>query len=522
MAGTEPLKSIVIVGGGSAGWLSACYLQRALGDHVAITLIESSTILPVGVGESTLPTLGPTMAFLGFDEADWMPAVGATYKAAIRFRDWTYDAGSERKPEFFHPFIGRPEPRAMPFERPYLPQVEPGLSIIHYALRDRQSGMTDNLAERLTPGPELVRRCLSPRQFGEAEPAVSYGYHVDAGLLGGFLRDEAKHRGVRHIVDDVVDVVMSDPDRISHLLTKQGEALHADLFIDCSGFRGLLLNKALQAPFESFGQHLLCDAAVAMGMPSDTAIEPCTTSHALSAGWSWNVPLFHRRGAGYVYSSRFASPEEAEAELRTFLGAPADAPARHLRMRVGHTPEAWRGNCVGIGLSAGFIEPLEATGIFLVEYGLACLIKLLPNREATQARRRAYNKLMGQIFSDILDFVVLHYHGSHREDTPFWRAARSDDTLTESLADKLEFFEEGLPVLDAWSVQPFLANSYAFVMDGLDRLPRSGHPLLEAIGYEAGQDVLTRLVAQRDALVEALPDHRAYLTELYGDRRPAG
>lgn len=506
----QPLQRIVIVGGGSAGWLSAAYLERALGPKVHITLVESTDVDPVGVGESTLPTLGTTMAFLGFEEPDWMPACGATYKAAIRFRDWAQDPVAGRPTEFFHPFIGRPEPTASPFDRDYLPQVQQGLSIIHYALEARLTGQIESLAEALAPGPELVRQGLAPRRLGAGPPDIAYGYHVDAGRLGSFLRDWAKHRGVHHVVDHVDDIEVAQGE-IRSLRLRSGGRLDADLFIDCSGFRGLLLNEALGAPFESFADQLLCDRAVAVGLPPTDDLAPCTTAHALTAGWSWEVPLLDRRGGGYVYSSRFLDEQGAEEEVRKHFSVGPDAPMRHLHMRVGRTPEAWRGNCVGIGLSAGFIEPLEATGIFLAEFGLAALVNLFSHRPLRQARRDAYNRQMAKMYENILDFVQFHYTGSHRTD-PFWVAARAESTWTPRLAERVALLEEGFPVLDRWQgIQPFLANSWAFVADGLDRLPKHGHPLLALRGADSGAGALQTLMERRTAVLQGLPDHRTYL-----------
>ncbi len=286
------IERIVIVGGGTAGWLSATYLQRALGESIAITLVESKDIPGVGVGEATIPTLRTTLGFIGLADAEWMPKVGATYKAAIKFVDWV-DPARKTDDHFWHPFTQRPEPAVLPFERPYFQQIGTRVSLLHYAHRRRLEGASQSLAEMIAPNVALCMARKSPIHPSNPDMNQSTAYHFDAVALARLLRGLAIERGVSHVVDDVTSVELDERGFIKALHTKGGANVEGDLFIDCTGFRGALLQRTLQEPFLSDSNVLLCDAAVALPATNDPdrdGIAPYTTSTALTAGWAWDVP----------------------------------------------------------------------------------------------------------------------------------------------------------------------------------------------------------------------------------------
>ena len=511
---TRQIKKILIVGGGTAGWMSAAYLNRALGRSVQITLIESSEVVPIGVGEATIPTFGTTMEFLGFQDADWMPAIGATYKSAIRFVDWNVSAPGEPSADYWHPFGLRPEPHVLPYGAPFFPPNGESFSVLHYALKRRLDGDTTQLAAMIDSAPAMCIEQRSPKLSEDSELNIRTAYHVDAGLLSKFLRTAAKERGVKHIVDNVVDVERNASGGIDAVIRKSGQRVIADLFLDCSGFRSILMNQALEEPFLDESGTLLCNAAVAMPCDgnAENDLPPFTTSTALRNGWVWDVPLFHRHGCGYVYSSGHTSESEAEAELRRFLGPRChNSTAKHIRMRVGRSRRWWKHNCVAVGLSGGFLEPLESTGILFIEFGLAALVSMFPDEQCHRARQSFYNETMTEMYEEIRDFLVLHYYLNARQDSDFWHDARAKSTLPDSLKTKLEFFTQSLPLLDGYRFTIFRAFSYSCILDGNNRLPDHPHPVLEHIGYELGDQLIANIQSQTKERLAKMPSHYEYL-----------
>lgn len=514
---TDPVENVVIVGGGTAGWLSAVFLARALDGGTTrtacITLVESSDIGTIGVGEATLPSLKNTLAFCGLDETEWMRACNASFKLAIKFVDWTPQR------VFWHPF--GPQPSVG------------GLPVSHHWLRRRLRGWPTSFADACFPAVALCEAKRAPKAMDGAPPGagsevtgappytgeVDYAYHVDAGLLAEYLKHVGRSRGVKHVVDRVTEVVRHPDGRIAAVRTEKSGDLVGDLFLDCSGFAGLLVNKTLHEPFVSFDDVLLCDSAIAMPIPTDDArddIEPYTTSTALEAGWVWRTPLYGRSGNGYVYSSAFASPEAAEQEFRRHLGPAAEGrTARHLRMRVGRTRHTWVENCVSVGLSSGFIEPLESTGIWFIELALYNLMWHFPGRRPDPAVVAHFNEVMQRNYEQVRDFLVLHYCLTRRQDTEFWRA-NGATRPPESLARGLRLWEATLPAFDRL-VDPGLFKDLSFVsiLDGMGRLPRQEFPLLHHRGDAAGDAVLAQLRARGEELAGSLPRHYDYLARMH-------
>lgn len=502
---TGRIEHVVIVGGGTAGWLSAVFLNRLLAREggCRITLIESSALGTLGVGEATIPTLRRTFALCGIDETDWMVRCNASFKLAIRFVNWT---GLPHRPVYWHPFGSLP--------------TADGLSLTQHWLARRLGGDPTPLDRACASVLPACEARLAPKQGGEPEyeGQVTYAYHLDAGRLASYLASLGRARGVEHVVDEVTGVSLDGRGFVRALHTARHGDLGGDLFLDCSGFAGLLINRALGEPFVSYADELPCDRAVALPLPTDDAregIRPYTTATALGSGWVWNTPLFGRSGNGYVYSSAFLTPEEAEREFRAHLGPASEGvEARHLRMRVGHTRRPWVGNCVAIGLAGGFVEPLESTGIWFIELGLYNLLLNFPDKRFAPAVAEQYNRVMARYYEHVRDFIVLHYCLTRREDTPFWRANR-ERRVPDSLRGQLDLWRELLPnhqKLEEWGL--FKDVNYAYILAGMERLPAHPLPLLTYGGDRAAQEAFAGVRREAGRLRAVLPDHYRYLLGL--------
>lgn len=512
----EPIRSVLVVGGGTAGWLSATYLQRALGASVKVSLLESKNIGRIGVGEATVSTLRYTLGFLGFQEHDWMPHVGATYKLAVRFENWNVPP-SEGGDIFYHPFFERNEPLVNPMPM-YMPEVGEGVSLIQYWHRRHLNGDPTPYANAVFPGPAICDARLAPGFKDTTALEVPAAYHLDAFKMQTFLTAKAIERGVEHIIDDVLDVVLDERGFIKGLKTAEHGEISADFYVDCSGFRSVMLGKALGEPFDSAAKSLWCDSAVATrprNAPGD--LEPYTNARASEAGWMWNIPLYHRAGTGYVYCSRYKTKDEAEREIRDYLGDRADdeTNVNHLKFTPGRYLRAMVKNVVGIGLAANFIEPLESTTIFLIEYALANLITYFPDRDFSEARARRYNQLVGQMFDEVRDFIILHFWGSNRRDTPFWRDLVEQIELPASLQEQLEFFKANMPVGERFRNFVFRERSYACMLAGLRKVPKAPYPLIAHYDETAANAAFAAIHARTNDLAARLPGHREYLEHMY-------
>lgn len=509
--------SVVIVGGGTAGWMTATYLRAAFGDRLQITLIESGNVGTIGVGEATFSTIRHFFQYLGLEEHEWMPECSATYKLGIRFENW-------REPGhyFYHPF-----------ER--LPSFD-GFSLAEWWLMDRpteafdqacfvMATLVDNLRSPRTVGgtlfeaerdeqPSGVRSTLS-EQFTQ----FPYAYHFDASLLAVYLMKRGTRQGIRRVVDDVLSVERDERGWISHLVTKNSGELRGDLFVDCTGFRGLLLNKALGEPFVSYQEMLPNDSAVALRVPVDIerdGIRPCTTATAMGAGWIWTIPLFGRNGTGYVYASDFCTPEEAERTLREFCGpAAAELPANHIKMRIGRSRSSWVNNCVAIGLSSGFVEPLESTGIFFIQHGVEQLVKHFPDTTWDPGLIAHYNQLVARCMDGVREFLCLHYRGAARNDTDYWKATNERE-LPDGLPERIELWRHKLP--DEETIYPYYHGfepySYIAMLMGLGGVPVRHRPALELLDPTPARREWRRLREEGDRLVKELPSQYDYFAQL--------
>ena len=515
-------RSIVIVGGGSAGWMTAAYLSKALTKVDNITVVESASIPTIGVGEATFSTVKLFFDFLGIQEHEWMPSCNAAYKLAIKFVGWTAAGG-----HFYHPF------------QRY--EVVNGFSLGEWWLklkRDREPfdyacftipALCDNLrSPRYFDGTvfdERVQQYFTDEHISRmnvlADHKVQfpYAYHFDAGLLARFLKGYATRRGVRSIQDDVVGVPLKEDGSISHIETCVHGPIQGDLFVDCTGFRGLLINEALGEPFLSFSDSLLCDSAVALQVPVDVAtrgMEPYTTATALGSGWVWNIPLYGRLGTGYVYSSAFLSRDEAERDFRAYLGPISDGcRANHVKMRIGRCRNSWVKNCVAVGLASGFVEPLESTGIFFIQHGVEELLSHLSFNASNEEMIRSYNRVVGECIDGVRDFLVLHYRNSDRADTEFWKATK-ETRIPASLEDRRRLWKTRLP--NAKNINPsyhgFESYSYSVMLLGLNSPPQSSLPALDHVDHSQALEAFRAVKQRAQHLVSTLPSQYEYLTHI--------
>jgi tryptophan halogenase len=514
---------VLVVGGGTAGWMTAAYLRQALDGSVSIRVVESPEVRTIGVGEATFSTVKLFFDFLGLRERDWMPHCSAAYKLAIKFAGWRAGGG-----HFYHPF-----------ERF---RSVAGISAADWWLK--MSGGEDPFDYACFVVPRLCDAMSSPRfldgrvfdetvthYFDESSPAPNalisghqvqypYGYHFNAAELATFLQRHAVSRGVERLEDHVVEVPLAEDGSIAGVRTREHGLLEADLYIDCTGFRGLLINQALDARFQSFGDVLLNDSAVAIQVPRDIArdgIRPYTTATAHSAGWSWNIPLYGRDGTGYVYSSRFIDAQEAERELRAFLGPSSDGcAANHIHMRIGRNQESWIKNCVAIGLSSGFVEPLESTGIFFIQHGIEELVNHFPASSRIDPTLVAsYNRTIGECIDGVRDFLTIHYLAGDRADTPFWRATKQLPVRDE-LRQRLEIWRARLPSARNiyQSFHGFESYSWSVMLLGLGYRPSSHLPVLDHMQPAGAAAMFQEVRARARALVEALPSQYEYLSKL--------
>lgn len=484
------IRSLVIVGGGTAGWMAAAALSKFLsGMDVELRLIESARIEPVGVGEATIPPIMDFIRQLGIDEADLVREIKATYKLGIGYRDWTR-AGHF----YFHPFgPAGPGIGNIPFQT--------------YWLKMLMEGKAERLEEYSIQAMAALRGRFAHPVHAPNTPLnkITYALHFDAGRFARYLRGYAEARGVRRTEAQVREVSLRGPDGFVDSLTLEtGERIGADLFIDCSGFAGLLIEGALHAGYEDWSRWLPCDRAVIVHSERSAPPNPYTLVTARDAGWQWQIPLQHRDGNGYIYSGEFSNDEAARERLLGSLdGRPLSEPFR-LRFRPGRRKAAWSRNVVALGLAAGFLEPLEATSIHLIQRGVAMLLKFFPDRDFEAADIDRYNRTLESEFSRVRDFLLLHYRQTERAG-PFWRHCRALP-LTDGLREKLELFQSHGRILRE-EAELFPVLSWLSVLVGQNVMPRRYDPLVDGLDPRKVQSRLDELRAAVRNCVEEMPPH---------------
>jgi tryptophan halogenase len=523
------IKSVVILGGGTAGWMTAAYLGKALQQTVRITVLEAQSIPKIGVGEATVPNLQRVVFdYLGIPEDEWMRECNASFKTAVKFINWrTPGEGvpqartwQGRPDHFYHPFGLLPSQDQIPMS--------------HYWSRKRLAGETDEPFDYSCFREPAIMDALRAPRYADGTPATYYAWHFDAHLVAAFLRRFATEKqGVVHVEDELNEVRLDDQGFITALTTKGGKTLEGDLFIDCSGFRGLLINKALGEPFIDMSDHLLCDSAVATAVPHDDAaygVEPYTSAIAMKSGWTWKIPLLSRFGSGYVYSSRFASESEATADFcRLWNLDPETTPLNKIRFRVGRNRRAWVNNCVSIGLASCFLEPLESTGIYFIYAAIYQLAKHFPDRRFDPVLIRLFNHQIETTFDDTRDFIQAHFYYSPRTDTPFW-AANKELTLTDSILEKVAMYRSGIPVnppltdergyygnFEAEFNNFWTNGSYYCILTGMGVLPDRPLPALtyKPEAQQAAEALFDSVRLKQRELVETLPSNYDFLRRLH-------
>ncbi|AQQ67264.1 tryptophan halogenase [Microbulbifer agarilyticus] len=502
--------SVLIVGGGTAGWMAANLLAHHWRDFpVKISLVESTEIATVGVGEGSTPFLKNFFRTLGIDESEWMPACDATYKSGIRFPNWSKVPGYE---SYYHPFFS-------PLDR------ETGQEFFAQANLRRQGEAVEAVPDYFFHAPYLSAAGKAPIPKRPLPFELDYAYHFDAGLLGKFLRDKAIKAGVEH-KQATIERVLVESGKIAGLQTTASENLAADFYIDCTGFRSALLAALPGYQFNEYSDTLFNNAAVTLQVPSDGTgpIKSETVSEAMSAGWMWDIPLQSRTGYGYVYSDQFLSAEQAEQELRGRLGKTDELECRHLKMRVGRVAEHWSGNCLGVGLSQGFIEPLEATALMLVQFTVeqfarSLLVEGMPNPGASitgadlGAPREHFNRTINEMFAGVRDYVAGHYLLNTRDDSPYWQAVRDQSKPPERLLKLMDCWDSGgdfpelLSALGADKI--YSMASWYCLFAGMGRFP-------ETTGVQSveSQKLIRELKSFCGGNTGRFNEHRAYLQAL--------
>ncbi|WP_242417374.1 tryptophan halogenase family protein [Sphingomonas panni] len=491
------IASVCIVGGGTAGWMAAAALaNRLAGLNVAVRLIESEEIGTVGVGEATLPHIRAFNTTLGIAEPELMRATEATYKLGIEFCDW-----GRVGDRYIHPFGNYgPSDDAIPF--------------YHQWLRLRTMGGAGRLDDYSYPivAAEQNRFRHPASEPGRVESSFGYAYQFDASLYARFLRRYAEARGIERIEGKVVDVALDGTAGfVRHVTMADGRVVGGDLFIDCSGFRGLLIEGALRSGYDDWSRWLPCNRAVAVPTDSHGPLGPYTRATARTAGWQWRIPLQHRVGNGHVYCSDFISDDDAQQQLVDNLDAPMQAEPRRLRFTTGRRRDFWKRNVVAIGLASGFLEPLESTSIHLIQDGITELLALFPDQGFAAEDIDEYNRRMALHFERVRDFLLLHYVATERDDSPMWRHFRAL-TLPDSMRHKIDtWLTRGYVVPYQFGL--FLPPSWVAVMLGQGLVPKGYDPRVAGIEPGALAKRAAALRAEVAAAVRATPDHADYIRQ---------
>jgi len=490
------IRNIVIVGGGTAGWMAAAAFAKVLGTDYSIRLVESEEIGTVGVGEGTVPHLKLFNNLLGIDDVEFVKNTQGTFKLGVQFNDWGRLGDS-----YVHGFgtIGH-DVGLLPFHQ--------------YWIKARQMGRAADI------GAYSLNTVAAPRgrfmpSATDAPPGsplanVAYAYHFDAGRYARYLRGYAEQRGVRRTEGKVAQTVLH-PDNgfVEAIVLESGEQIDGELFIDCSGFRGLLIEQALHTGYLDFSHWLPCDRALAVACEKVGPPTPYTRASARPAGWQWRIPLQHRTGNGYVYSSAHVSDDEATATLLGHLdGKPIGEP-RLLRFTTGVRRQTWNRNVVALGLAGGFMEPLESTSIYMIQSGIARLLNLFPQRDFSPVLIERYNAQSRFEYEHIRDFLILHYHATERDDTPFWNQCRTM-SIPPQLVDNIRLFRDsGRFFRDGEEM--FAVVSWVQVMLGQHIVPQNYHPLVDQMPDAELAEFMASVGHVVTSCVDAMPPHQAFI-----------
>ena len=493
----KSIRHIVIVGGGSAGWMTAAALSRLLQpEHMQITLVESEQIGTIGVGEATIPDIANFNRILGIREDEFMAATNATFKLGIQFENWGHLG--ER---YFHPFGQHgADMHGIDFHQFWLATKKHGSknSIEDYSL----CAVAAKQGKFQLPAND-PRKVLSQ---------IRYAYHFDATLYAGFLRNYSEKRGVKRIEGKVETIkVQNETGFIESLKLDSGKVISGDFFFDCTGFKALLMSETLGVRFQDWTHWLPCNSAQAIACEQNGPLLPYTKATALKAGWQWRIPTQKRTGSGHIYSNQFISDQDAgDALLKGLDGAPMGAP-KQLRFTTGRRETFWDKNCIAIGLSAGFLEPLESTSIYLIQMGISRFISMFPGSQHPSIVSKEYNRHMSLLFDQVRDFLILHYCTTVRDDSDFWSYCRNMP-LPDSLVHKMELFKSAGRVF-RYEDELFSKPSWVAVMLGQGILPKTIDPIVLSLPIE---DLQRSLGSMQNAMQNAamnMPTHERFIQE---------
>ncbi|MCG9746407.1 tryptophan halogenase family protein [Shewanella sp. Isolate8] len=492
---TSEIKHLVIVGGGSAGWMAAAMLSRMMGRQLKITLVESDQIATVGVGEASIPPLQLFNRALGINEHDFLRATQGTYKLGIEFEHWL-----KQDQAYMHAFGTQGKDLALtPFRHLWLKsKPESASDYWRYSLNYQAAK-----ANRFQPLAQLP---------GTDLPGINHAYHFDAGLYGKQLAHYSQQNGVNRKEGKITRVLLDgDSGDIDCLELENGERIRGDLYLDCSGFHGLLIKQALNVEYLDYRQWLLCDRAIAMPTMATRPRRPYTRASAHKAGWCWQIPLQNRTGNGIVYSSQYMSDDEALSLLEKHVDSAPIGEPRKIQFIPGRVANQWHKNCVSLGLSSGFLEPLESTSLHLIQSGIIRLLKLFPNPLNMDALRDEYNRQSAEEFEQIRDFIILHYKLNQRDNDEFWQHCR-EMSVPDTLTAKMALFSAS-GVIDCPQESLFSENAWTQVMLGQGLMPASAHPLASALTTEQTTELLHNLNRIITKTTDAMASHDDYLKQ---------
>lgn len=492
----QDIRDVVIVGGGTAGWMAAAAFSKFLGGSARIRLIESDAIGTVGVGEATIPTIATFNRMLGIDEDDFVARTQGSFKLGIEFVDWRRIG--ER---YFHPF-GQ-----------YGHDVE-GLSFHQLFLKLAGAGRCADIWH-YSPCAIAAAAGRFSRNARDPQPVsgkLPYAFHFDASLYAQYLRRYAEARGVQRMEGKIIDVSLRGGDGfVEAVTTDRGDRVEGDLFIDCSGFAGLVIEGALKTGYEDWRHWLPCDRAVAVPTSNVSDPVPFTRATARAAGWQWRIPLQHRVGNGYVYASAHISDESAQADLLANVRGEPLAEPRRLSFVTGCRKKFWNRNVVALGLAAGFLEPLESTSIHLIQSGIAKLLALFPDRRFLPIEADEYNRLMRASFDGVRDFIILHYHATARADSSFWNHVRTME-IPESLVRKLALFRTKGRYF-RYDDELFSLTSWVAVLLGQGVIPKGYDPIVDALDVDQLAAVVENMRLTLRAEVASMPSHADFIRD---------
>lgn len=498
----KAIKKIAVVGGGTAGWLSAAVIaaHHKSDDAVGlrIVLIESSDIPTIGVGEGTWPTMKNTVRSIGIKESDLFERCHAAFKQGGKFVEWVHGNGDF----YYHPFT--------------VPLGYGRLDLAPYVSDIEDFAIESNFQHH------VCEAGLAPRSLaeGEYQSQCNYAYHIDAGAFADLLKKHSKTElGVEHIIGTVEDAKLSSDDNIESIVLADGSLVEADLFIDCTGFSSMLLGKKMGVPFVSKDQYLFNDSALALQVPYESDREPIashTIATAQNAGWLWDIGLPHRRGVGHVYASDYLSDDEAEANLHNYLDAkPGELNPRKISFASGHRAKFWKNNCVAVGMSAGFVEPLEATAIMLVEISARYIAENLPPDDGImKITAKRFNDQMDYRWERIIDFLKLHYMLTKRPE-PYWQAHTNEESIPESLQEDLAVWGYRGPISSDFdsAIELFPAASYQYVMYGMGFKPNFDRQSYLYQEREQAERIIQKNRQLTDQMLRTLPPHRQFIEQ---------